>query len=84
MPKQEVVLVGGGRTGKIINPTGAGSITKGAKRLYFKNIGASDATVAGGTLPAGEFIELPQIPGDVYREIAYDPQSSTLLIVETR
>jgi hypothetical protein len=71
-------------TAKIINTTSVGKIDKGALTVTFTNTGGTAVTVAGDTLDAGDSETFPAIPGAVYREIDYDPQSSSLRIQETR
>lgn len=71
-------------TAKLISPTAAGVIAKGAITVSFFNTGVNNVTVAGGTLGAGLSVTFPEIDGAVYREIEYDPGTSTLLISESR
>lgn len=84
MPPRDVTAKRGPATARLINPTGAGLIAKGAITVSFMNTGDADTTVAGGTLAAGESVSFPEIIGGVYREIDYDPLTSTLLIAESR
>lgn len=67
---------------QLTRATTSGATTSGAYSVAIRNAGASDATVAGGTLKAGEEISIEPPSGGALAAIAYDPQSSELLIVE--
>jgi hypothetical protein len=86
MPPREITAKRGPVTASLINTTTSapGIIPKGAITVSFMNTGATDTTVAGGTLAAGQSVSFPEIFGAVYREVNYDPLSSTLLIAESR
>jgi len=75
-----------GLTPSLTRATGAAaSVAAGARRVSFMNAGNSDTTVAGGTLERGELCTFSaEGLRDTLGAIAYDPQSSELVITEVR
>lgn len=67
---------------KIIIPTAAGSIPAGAKAIGITNTGNTDIEFNEVVIPAGvPTINAVPVTGGEYKEITYDPLSSSMLIM---
>lgn len=60
--------------------TVAGTVAAGARKIAIGNVGATDATVLGVVLAAGEVITFEAEGQDTIGAVAYDPQTSTLSV----
>lgn len=83
---QEIIAKPSGRQAQPIleRSTTTGTIAAGAITVSFMNVGAADATVAGGTLAAGESVTFPELINKVYQSIAYVATGTTLVIAQSR
>lgn len=61
--------------------TAAGTVAAGAKMVSVKNTGAAAATVAGGSLPAGETVTWVAPDGAVLGAVAYTGSASAALLI---
>lgn len=57
-----------------------GTIAKGKARVSFMNIGGTDALIGSKVLPAGVSITFVASQGNGLQEIAFDVQTTNLLI----
>lgn len=64
--------------------TAAGTVATGARSVSFANSGTADATVAGGSLPAGAAIAWEAPVGAALAAVAYDATGTTLMVAEVR
>lgn len=64
--------------------TAAGTVAAGARSVSIANSGTADATVAGGSLPAGAAIAWDAPVGASLGAITYDATGTTLMIAEVR
>lgn len=70
------------QTASLLNVTTAGTVAAGAHSVSFANIGAADATVAGGTLKMNQAVSFEATLQGILGAIAYDATGTELLISE--
>ncbi len=68
------------RTSALTSSTGSGSTTAGLYAVSFNNIGNAAATVAGGSLPAGQSLTFQGAMNDTLAAITYNATGTTLLV----
>lgn len=87
---EELISLSGGTTDPVVEtptrsiPVSAGSVAAGVKSVTVFNTGANDALLLGVVLGAGRDRTLSATPGSTLGAISYDPQTSTLEILEIR
>jgi hypothetical protein len=70
---------------EIIFPTSAGTIRRGAKTVAILNTGNDKIMFNGVQIPADSpSINLPPIDASEYKQMEYDPQSSSMMLVIIR
>ena len=69
------------RTPDVISTTGSGTTPVGAYSVSIANVGASDATVNGQTIPAGTVLNFDGgVLNNTVAPLVYNANSSTLII----